>query len=219
MGINTGAGAVGGGRGGPESRGGSLGRSGAGGNKQGPKNLDIFGREITLAPNTPSPFNQKQGQPLTGKPTEGGGKPGEDNIAKSTANPVALNDVQKAVLESRRQANLQSDSLDAAQTILGAMPAPFMGAAFGLGRWMGKKAEDAALADPDRFKTDPNDPGAVTSKYGALTSNRARSAPSAKTTEASGSKDQELRKKKALPTLLGAPAQALGTFSNPVQIT
>ncbi len=162
------------------------------------------------------------------KPTEKGAKkagnvfqkkPGETDMSHDETfnNTKPLSDVEKAVLESRRQRRVQSTGLDVAQTIMGLAPAPGLGAAFGLGRWMGKKAEDEAMSNPDRFTTIPGDPGAIRSVKGPLTSNRALPTPSAKSTQAST--DEEIkRKKKQVQTVLGAGVAPLGTITNPAPI-
>lgn len=140
------------------------------------------------------------------KPTEGGSKPASD--------------VQKAVLQDQTWNNNNSNALDAAQTLLGMMPSNLpMGAAFGLGRWMNKKVNEDAMMHPENYKTIPGMPGGVESISGPKNANRAIPGPSAKNTEASADEETKRKRQKPLPTLLGAPAQALGTFSNPVMIT
>jgi len=168
------------------------------------------------------PDNPVLGNNFKGKKTEGGAKPGEDNIAKAQTlvNTQPLTDVEKAVLEARRQRNQLAPGLDAAQTLMGLTPAPGLGMAFGVGRWMGKQTEDDAAVNPGNYSTNPKDPGSLFSKSGPLQTNRAVDLPSNKANTTSASADENVKKKKqALPTLLGASANPLGTFSNPVMIT
>jgi hypothetical protein len=167
-----------------------------------------------------------------GKTTEGDPRAYDKALKKLNAADIApLTDVQKAVLESARQRKMQGTGLDIAQTIMGAMPAPALGAVFGAGRWMGEESEKEALTRPGDFSTDPTDPGSVFSKpgTGAKYSNRAEFPGHSLTTQDKrGAQDlaskgtlggdplEDKRKKKntsATPTtILGAnPIDTLGT--------
>lgn len=164
-------------------------------------------------------FNRK-----SGKSTQGGSDPRPDTLLKKQAgvDQAPVSDVQKALIESSRQRKLQDPALDVAQTILGLMPSGLlpMGVGLGVGRWMGKKVEEDAMMNPGKYKTMPDVPGAVYSRgYGPDMSNRAdfpghNSAPGNRTNS-----ETVKKKKQQLPTLLGASANPLGTFSNPVMIT
>ena len=149
------------------------------------------------------------------KKTEGGGDPraiDKQLQNQNLINSKPLTDVEKAVIEATRQREELALGVQ-----LGAAAAPsLIGPGLTLGNWMGKQTEKDALANPDKYTTNPKDPGSLFSKSGPLSTNRAVELPSQKRTEAS----ENLKKKKQqLPTLLGASANPLGTFSNPVMIT
>jgi hypothetical protein len=199
--------------------GGNRGRPGAGGGfNRGAQRLENWQGN----PVAPNKF-ERPASKNTGKQGQSGSK-GNVNTNQMAGNVYGkpygdLTDVEKAVIESRRQRKQQGWGLDIAQTIMGAMPAPVSGP-FALGRMMGQAAEDEAMANPGRFTTIPGQPGGIKSTSGPLTSNRALPGNAAKTTEAST--DESAKKKKfktALPTLLGAPASPLGTANNPMMIT
>lgn len=164
----------------------------------------------------------QQGSLSTGGSSLGGGKPGEDRMAQAGANPQHLTELGKNLVEAARQRKLLSGPLDVAQTIMGLMPAPGLGPALGLGRWMGRKVEEDALANPEKYRNIPGDPGGVMSVGpGPKNANRAdypghNSSPGNRT---NGGPDDTINpKKKPLPTLLGAIAGPLGTPNNPVKI-
>lgn len=173
-----------------------------------------------------APLASIPGMAGNGKKTEGDNKPGEDAISQAQAAipNKPLTDVEKALLEARRQRALLGPGVDIASTILGAMPTPVpFGMAFQAGNMMGKYAEDAAAANPNNFTGNPST-GEVKSKSGPLTSNRAQDLPSNKANMTNASadendKEEKRKKQRPLPTLLGASANPVGTMTNPVMIT
>lgn len=148
---------------------------------------------------------------------------------QATVKPLSPGELAKlgTFAEARRQRDLQKQGLDAAQTILGLMPAgPLpLGMGFGLGRWMGRKSEEVLSQNPEAMHSIPDDPGGM---YGTVNgmaySNRAEYPGHSLTSQPDrGAQDNGTlgedpydarRKKKAASsqTLLGAnPVDTLGT--------
>lgn len=143
--------------------------------------------------------------------------------------PLGAGDaVSQALNENDRQMKQNSTGMKIAGTVLGMMPAPGLGAAFGLGQLMNQGAAMALRKQnataPGTVKVDPTHPGSVYGRINGMMYSTHADVPGYNTglgkqagaTDASPITSSNINKKKKASTVLSATP--LGTLTNPMPI-